>query len=69
MVIGVLVLGVVLIGGGGGDQPRRTAAEDKKLAEVQLPRGGRSILPEFRVVAYYGAPQSRELGAKAGAFG
>ena len=51
MVIGVLVLGVVLIGGGGSDQPRRTAAEDKKPAEVQLPRGGRSILPEFRVVA------------------
>ena len=45
------------------DQPRRTAAEDKPPAEVQLPRGGRSILPEFRVVAYYGAPQSRELGA------
>jgi len=63
VVVGVLVLGVVLIGGGGSDQPRRTAAEDKKPAEVQLPRGGRSILPEFRVVAYYGAPQSRELGA------
>jgi hypothetical protein len=62
-VLGVLVLAVVLIGSGGSDQPRRTAAEDKPPAEVQLPRGGRSILPEFRVVAYYGAPQSRELGA------
>ena len=29
----------------------------------ELPRGGRSILPEHRVVAFYGAPQSRELGA------
>src|SRR3954451_20451039 len=29
----------------------------------QLPRGGRRILPDFRVVAYYGAPQDRELGA------
>ncbi len=28
-----------------------------------LPRGGRRIFPEFRVVAYYGAPQNRELGA------
>jgi hypothetical protein len=30
---------------------------------VELPRGGRSILPDFRVVAYYGAPQDDELGA------
>jgi hypothetical protein len=30
---------------------------------VQLPRGGRRILPEFRVVAYYGAPQDPQLGA------
>jgi hypothetical protein len=28
-----------------------------------LPRGGRSIFPDHRVVAYYGAPQSEELGA------
>lgn len=28
-----------------------------------LPRGGRSLLPEFRVVALFGAPQARELGA------
>ena len=28
----------------------------------QLPRGGRSILPEHRVVAFYGAPQADELG-------
>jgi hypothetical protein len=33
----------------------------KPLAE--LPRGGRSILPDFRVVAFYGAPQDRQLGA------
>src|SRR3954471_5205909 len=29
----------------------------------ELPRGGRTILPNFRVVAYYGAPQDRQLGA------
>jgi hypothetical protein len=28
----------------------------------ELPRGGRVILPGHRVVAYYGAPQDRELG-------
>jgi hypothetical protein len=29
----------------------------------ELPRGGRSIFPRFRVVAYYGAPQDHQLGA------
>jgi hypothetical protein len=28
----------------------------------ELPRGGRRILPDFRVVAYYGAPQDPQLG-------
>jgi hypothetical protein len=28
----------------------------------QLPRGGRTILPRYRVVAYYGAPQDPQLG-------
>ena len=32
------------------------------LTSPQLPRGGRSILPEFRVFAHYGAPQARQLG-------
>jgi len=29
----------------------------------ELPRGGRSIFPAFRVVAFYGAPQAKALGA------
>jgi hypothetical protein len=29
---------------------------------AELPRGGRTILPDYRVVAYYGAPQDDELG-------
>jgi len=29
----------------------------------ELPRGGRRIFPDYRVVAYYGAPQDDELGA------
>ena len=28
-----------------------------------LPDGGRTVLPRYRVVAFYGAPQARELGA------
>jgi hypothetical protein len=60
----VVVAALVLVGSGdGGPQP--TAAKDAAAPPppAELPRGGRSILPEFRVVAYYGAPQSRELGA------
>ena len=34
-----------------------------RAAPRQLPRGGRSILPRYRVVAFYGAPQDDELGA------
>src|SRR5204862_1018884 len=30
---------------------------------IELPRGGRKILPDYRVVAYYGAPQDKQLGA------
>jgi hypothetical protein len=63
--LALLALGAAVVLGSGGDgEPQRTAAEGSgPPAPVQLPRGGRSILPEFRVVAYYGAPQSRELGA------
>ena len=66
--LGVLALAAigtaVLLGSGDGSEPRR-AADDAAVPSPPsgLPRGGRSILPEFRVVAYYGAPQSRELGA------
>jgi hypothetical protein len=54
----LLVLGIGAVSGGGGS--RNTAEAEKRPAE--LPRGGRRILPRFRVVAYYGAPQDAELG-------
>jgi hypothetical protein len=31
-------------------------------APPQLPRGGRTLLPRYRIVAYYGAPASAQLG-------
>jgi hypothetical protein len=34
-----------------------------KGEEAQLPLGGRTIFPKYRVVAFYGAPQSHQLGA------
>ena len=30
---------------------------------IELPRGGRSLLPEYRLVGFYGAPQDEALGA------
>ncbi len=44
--------------GGSGEQPALATDEGPTL-----PRGGKSLLPEHRLVAYYGAPQSPELGA------
>jgi hypothetical protein len=47
--------------GGAGAQAARATPTPAK--PIELPRGGRTILPNFRVVAYYGAPQDKELGA------
>src|SRR6186997_587487 len=55
---------------GGSDAAEPTAKTEQIKADkpaakplAQLPRGGRTIFPDFRVVAYYGAPQDRQLGA------
>ena len=63
---------VVLLSGGGGEDTQSggsaaggsdAAAERKPAKEVgELPRGGRRVFPDFRVVAFYGAPQDEELG-------
>jgi hypothetical protein len=31
-------------------------------ADSELPRGGRSVFPQHRVVGFYGAPQAKQLG-------
>ena len=69
LALGVLV-GVVLVGAlgatfliGGDDDDTSGAAGAGEGEPPSLPRGGRSIFPERRVVAFYGAPQDRELGA------
>jgi len=49
---------------GSGEKPAARAEQvPPPAAPRELPRGGRSILPGRRIVAFYGAPQSRELGA------
>jgi hypothetical protein len=52
----LLVWAVSSIGGGSG-----ASADKPEPAELQ--RGGRVLLPDYRLVAYYGAPQHDELGA------
>jgi hypothetical protein len=56
------VVGVVV--GAGDDSADRAGAgaEAERRPPPELPGGGRSILPEHRVVAFYGAPQDDELG-------
>src|SRR4051812_49727626 len=60
------------VGAGHGDEPGATAAPTaavsaakapKPKRPAELPLRGRTIFPHHRVVAYYGAPQSHELGA------
>jgi hypothetical protein len=65
-------VGTVLIAGGlyalshgssGVDQSAASSVPSSKPAgPPQLPRGGRTLLPHYRVVAYYGAPQDAGLG-------
>ena len=56
-------LGGLVIGAGAPTgAPTTTLQMAAPGAPVQLPRGGRSVLPEFRVYAHYGAPQAAQLG-------
>ena len=58
--VALLVLAVgVLVGAGGSDDEPEANPQPKP---AELPGGGRTILPDKRVVAFYGAPQDRELG-------
>ena len=60
--VAVVLLAVTALGGDGPDSPEEKEAA-KRAAPPELPRGGRTILPRNRVVAFYGAPQDDELGA------
>lgn len=53
---------IVLLGGQAALAPDATARLQKTLDAPELPGGGRSVLPEHRVVAYYGGPTTAALG-------
>ncbi len=68
--IGVVVAVALLVTalaarGGGDDEPAAGAAQPAAVPPppAELPRGGRRLFPDQRVVAFYGAPQSARLGA------
>jgi hypothetical protein len=68
-VTAVVILAVLALrglGGGPGGTPATRASTTPTPTPTptppQLPRGGRTILPRYRVVAYYGAPQDAQLG-------
>jgi hypothetical protein len=64
----LLLVVVLLVAAGCGSENKGATARNGSGASprpsrpVELPRGGREILPRYRVVAFYGAPQARELG-------
>lgn len=66
---GALVLAVLALRSCGGEAeptastPAAGADSDAASQVAELPRGGRRIFPDFRVVAFYGAPQDEQLGA------
>lgn len=65
-VAGLIVLAIAVAVSGGGSGSRSGTAAHKVAAVAakppELPRGGRTIFPRYRVVAYYGAPQDPGLG-------
>jgi hypothetical protein len=59
---GLIVAALLAVGGAlvvAGPEADGPAASEA----AELPRGGRVIVPRNRVVAFYGAPRDRELGA------
>jgi hypothetical protein len=65
LVVAAVVAGVHALGGGGSGGAaarRQRAAAPPQRRSPDLPRGGRTIFPRFRVVAFYGAPQDPQLG-------
>jgi hypothetical protein len=59
---GVLVLTILLVGSCGSADKKAAADKPPRPLVLQLPRGGRVIFPNYRVVAFYGAPQDKQLG-------
>jgi hypothetical protein len=62
VLLGVVVLLFVVLSGGDSSERSSDRAAASAEQPPELPRGGRRIFPDHRVVAFYGAPQDDELG-------
>jgi hypothetical protein len=67
LAVAVLAFALLLVRGIGGEDGK--AGGDRASAQAtptpkppELPGGGRRLLPDRRIVAFYGAPQAAELG-------
>src|SRR6478736_1511428 len=58
----VVLLIVWVASCGSDDKPGVARSASGKPLILSLPRGGRRLFPDYRVVAYYGAPQDAQLG-------
>jgi hypothetical protein len=67
VLLGLVVAAVAGAFSGPGAEPGTGRAAQPTPAPPppppELPRGGRRILPDYRIVGFYGAPQAAELGA------
>jgi hypothetical protein len=63
LALATVVVAVVVLFNRSGSPSARGAQSAQTAPSLQLPRGGRRLLPDYRIVAYYGAPQDRQLGA------
>jgi len=57
-----LLVGAIM-GSGSGSDSGGGPEEAAEAAPIELPRGGRELLPAYRLVGFYGAPQDEQLGA------
>ena len=57
-----LIAGIAVGAGSGSSDSGGSEAAAEGPPPPELPRGGRNLLPKYRLVGYYGAPQDEELG-------
>lgn len=62
MLVAGVIAAVALTRDGDSEVAGTTGEKATQPPPIELPRGGRSVLPEHRIVAHYGAPQSERLG-------
>ncbi len=63
LALGLVAVVLMVVAAGGEEAAEAPEKAERPAKPPELPRGGRSLFPESRVVAFYGAPQNEELGA------